>query len=102
MAKSEHDELDSDFEYEPDEEDQDKDSMQVRGILDPPGATCLTTKSLHGPSLLTLTRSSVYSTPTALIHEGLIDLNPPYQRGTTPPPVSTATTPELLSRCGMA
>jgi len=59
MPSLEHDELDSDFEFE-DEEDG---AMQVHDILRSPTVTNITTQTLH-----------------SLIHEGLVDLNPPYQR----------------------
>lgn len=48
MAPPERDELDSDFEYES-EEERDDNTMQVRGILDQSTATVLSTKKLHGP-----------------------------------------------------
>jgi hypothetical protein len=78
-ADKDIDELD-DFE---DSEDENTSEFRVRDPLNPPTANLFSTQALHSmssrlqgkPKLLT------YFVLLALIHEGLIDLNPAYQRG---------------------
>jgi hypothetical protein len=79
MPSLEHDELDSDFEFE-DEEDG---AMQVHDILRSPTVTNITTQTLHCRYLTmsALIVRQLIRLFVALIHEGLVDLNPPYQRG---------------------
>ncbi|KAI5123694.1 hypothetical protein M0805_001722 [Coniferiporia weirii] len=60
--KIELDELDSDY-GDAEEYDEDPNTFQIRDPLPPPSASVFTTKELH-----------------QLIHEGHIDLSPPYQR----------------------
>jgi hypothetical protein len=53
MPAAERDELDSEFEYE---DEQDEGTMQVRNVLSPPTATNITTLTLHCRYLLVILR----------------------------------------------
>lgn len=73
------DELD-DFE----ESDDDTTEFRVRDPLNPPTANLFSTKTLHSTFTGCVAyplATSEHHFVTALIHEGLIDLNPAYQRG---------------------
>ena len=78
---SDLDELNSDFdEYEPGlDGDLDK-TFRIRDPLQPPDAHPFSTADLHGKSMKSdLLRNLIHL--AALIHQGVIELNPPYQRG---------------------
>ena len=75
------DELDDGFESEED----DNGVFKVRDMLQPPSAKSFSTKELHSKQhfLYICADIEIHSIYPALIHQGTIDLNPPYQRGET-------------------
>jgi hypothetical protein len=86
MPKDEHemdiDELDEEWEDGSDYDD--PNAFKIRGALVAPTARMLTARQLHcsflvypTPALIGLTNFA----HVALIHEGMINLSPPYQRG---------------------
>ncbi|KAL5476480.1 hypothetical protein ACEPAI_3337 [Sanghuangporus weigelae] len=75
------DELESDYGSDEEYDDNDPNVFKIRGPLPPPSASVYTTQELH-----------------QLIHEGHIDLSPPYQRGLPmfgPGPAGPRTEPGL-------
>jgi hypothetical protein len=73
----EMDELDDSY-----ESDSDPNVFKIRDPLNPPSAKIFSTQELHSLSLNSRNQPTAHDIDfTALIHEGMIDLNPPYQRG---------------------
>jgi hypothetical protein len=80
-ADADIDELD-DGNFEEAGESGDPNVFKIRNPLVAPTANTFTTQQLHSAlSPCWAWETGQLTRPTALIHEGLIDLNPPYQRG---------------------
>lgn len=76
--RSDIDELIDEFE-ESDEEISNE--FAIRDPLDAPSANLVTTQTLHSTCRNLVEFDISVDKSPALIHEGVIDLNPPYQRG---------------------
>lgn len=73
------DELDNDYQLE----DESPNVFKVRDALNPPSAMSYSAQELHSASANYATHGIFLHTfgPSEYIHEGLIDLDPVYQRG---------------------
>lgn len=76
---SDYDQL-TDDEFDPDMEGDDS-NFRIRDPLQPPRAHPFSTADLHGEFLTAQRLFHLIHLLVGLIHQGLIDLNPPYQRG---------------------
>jgi hypothetical protein len=71
------DELDADYQSD----DEDPTVFKIRDSLSPPAAMSYSTQVLHSASAKCATYECSLIRTSGFIHEGLIDLNPVYQRG---------------------